>query len=89
VDIAQLAGEPGREGIYAVDIPLQDVAPTTITASFGILSVTAVEAPVLCPGVELEGPGIPLLSAITAAHRRGPAACRASAPRSDSSKVGT
>jgi hypothetical protein len=68
--IAQLAGTPGWEGIYAVDIPLQEVAPTTITASFGVLTVTAIDAPVLCPGVELEGVGIAPLTNITAPLRR-------------------
>lgn len=41
---SQLAGTPGGDGTYAVSIPEQTVASTTITAAYGLLTLTTVSS---------------------------------------------
>lgn len=56
--LAQLTGTPGGIGTYAVDIPEQSAASTTISGTYGTLTVTvAAAAPIVLNGV-LSGTGV-------------------------------
>jgi hypothetical protein len=53
----QLSGTPGGVGVYAVNIP-QTVASTTLSGTYGILTVTASSAGNLSVGDVLSGSGV-------------------------------
>lgn len=55
--VSQLSGTTGGVGTYEVDIP-QTVASTTITASYGVMTVTAVGSGALGVGDVLSGTGV-------------------------------
>lgn len=64
--VAQLSGTTGGVGTYAVDIPDQDVASTTISGTYGTMTVTAVGSGTLGVGDVLSGSGVATGTAITA-----------------------
>lgn len=55
--VSQLTGTAGGVGTYALDVPNQTVTSTTITASYGVLTVTAVGSGNLEVGNILSGTG--------------------------------
>jgi hypothetical protein len=63
--VSQLTGTAGGVGTYEVSIP-QTVASTTITAAYGVMTVTAVGSGALAVGDILSGSGITSGSYITA-----------------------
>lgn len=56
--VKQITGTAGGIGTYAVSIAEQTVASTTISATFGTLTVTAVSSGVLAVGSVLAGSGV-------------------------------
>jgi hypothetical protein len=62
--IVQLTGTPGGIGTYEVNVP-QLTASTTITAAYGVLTVTAVGAGTLGVGDVLSGSGVTAGTTIT------------------------
>lgn len=62
----QLSGSVGLVGTYSVSIPEQSVASTTITATSGLLNVSAVSSGTLGVGDVLTGTGITAGTQITA-----------------------
>jgi hypothetical protein len=48
--VSQISGTTGGDGVYAVSIPEESVASTTITASYGLLTVSAVSSGALGVG---------------------------------------
>lgn len=56
--VAQLSGTPLGVGTYAVSIAEQNVASTTITATFGVLTVTVAGSGALAVGSVLSGSGV-------------------------------
>lgn len=63
--VGQLSGTAGGIGTYAVSIPNQTVASTTITETYGTLTVTAVGSGVLGRGQVLSGSGVTAGTSIT------------------------
>lgn len=63
----QLTGMPGGDGTYSVTIPEQTVAATTITASYGLLTLTTVSSGTFGVGDSLTGAtaGIPAGTVLT------------------------
>lgn len=55
--VSQLSGVAGGVGTYAVSIPAQTVTSTTITGTYGVLTVTAVGSGTLGVGNVLSGTG--------------------------------
>lgn len=51
----QVSGTPGGVGVYTVNIPEQVVASTTISGTYGILTVTAATASTLAVGQNIAG----------------------------------
>lgn len=64
--LSQLSGTPGGDGTYAVSIPEQTVASTTISGTYGILTVGGTVAGVFGVGDTLTGTGISVTTTITA-----------------------
>lgn len=64
--VSQLSGTAGGVGTYAVSIPEQDVASTTISATYGTLTVSAVSSGALGVGDVLSGTGVTAGTTITA-----------------------
>lgn len=64
--VAQLSGVAGGVGTYSVSIPEQTVASTAITATYGVLTVTAVGSGALGIGDVLSGSGVTAGTTITA-----------------------
>lgn len=63
--VAQLTGTAGGIGTYSVDVP-QTAASTTITAAYGVLTVTAVSSGALVVGDVLSGTSVTAGTFITA-----------------------
>ena len=63
--VSQLSGTAGGIGTYAVNIPEQTVASTTVSGTYGTLTVTAVSSGTLGVGDILSGTGVTAGSAIT------------------------
>lgn len=55
--LQQLSGTTGGAGTYAVSVPEQNVSSTTITAAYGVLTVTGVTSGALEVGATLSGTG--------------------------------
>lgn len=64
--VSQLSGTAGGIGTYSVSIPEQTVASTTISGTYGVLTVGGTIAGVFGLGQTLTGTGITLPTAITA-----------------------
>jgi hypothetical protein len=64
--VSQISGTSGGIGTYAVSIPEQAVASTTIAATYGTLTVTAVASGALGVGDVLSGSGVTAGTTITA-----------------------
>jgi hypothetical protein len=64
--VSQLTGTAGGVGTYAVNIPEQTVASTTISETYGTLTVTAVSSGALGIGDVLSGTNVTTGTAITA-----------------------
>lgn len=64
--VSQLSGTTGGIGTYAVSIPEQTVASTTVSATYGTMTVTAVGSGALGVGDVLSGTGVTAGSVITA-----------------------
>lgn len=64
--VRQLTGTAGGVGTYAVSIADQDVASTTISETYGTLTVTAVGSGALEVGAVLSGSGVTAGTTITA-----------------------
>lgn len=64
--LRQLSGTPGGIGVYVVSIGQQTVASTTISASHGVLTVSAVGSGALGVGDVLSGSGVTAGTTITA-----------------------
>jgi hypothetical protein len=63
---AQLTGTPGGIGTYLVSIPEQTVASTTISETYGTLTVSAVGSGALSVGDVISGSGVTAGTYITA-----------------------
>lgn len=63
---SQVSGTTGGVGTYRVSIPEQNVASTTITAAYGVMTVTAVGSGALGVGQVLSGSGVVAGTNITA-----------------------
>jgi len=63
--VAQLSGTPGGIGTYSVSIPNQTVASTTVSETYGTLTVTAVGTGALGVGDPISGSGATAGSRIT------------------------
>lgn len=64
--VRQLSGTTGGVGTYAVDIPEQTVASTTITEDYGTLTATVVSGGTLGAGQAITGAGMTAGTRITA-----------------------
>jgi hypothetical protein len=64
--VAQLDGVPGGIGDYALSIPEQNVVVEAITATYGVLTVTAVASGQLSVGDAISGSGVAAGTTITA-----------------------
>lgn len=64
--LSQLTGTPGGVGTYVVSIGEQAATSTTITQTYGLLTVTAVSSGVLVVGSVLSGSGVTAGTTITA-----------------------
>lgn len=64
--VTQLSGTPGGVGEYAVNIPEQDVDSTTISETYGTLTVSGVSSGVLGVGDTLSGADVVAGTSITA-----------------------
>jgi hypothetical protein len=64
--VSQLSGTTGGIGTYAVSIPEQTVASTTISETYGTLTVSAVSSGTLGAGDPLSGTGVTTGTVITA-----------------------
>lgn len=64
--VSQLSGTPGGVGTYRVSIGEQSVASTTISETYGTLTVTAVSSGTLGVGSILSGSGVTAGTTITA-----------------------
>jgi len=64
--VAQLSGTPGGIGSYSVNIPNQLVTSTTVSETYGVLTVTAVGTGALGVGDPISGSGVTAGSRITA-----------------------
>lgn len=64
--VSQLSGTPGGIGTYAVNIGEQTVASTTISETYGTMTVTAVSSGVLGVGDSLSGTNVTAGSVLTA-----------------------
>jgi hypothetical protein len=64
--VAQLDGVPGGLGDYALNIGEQNVANEAITATYGVLTVTAVASGQLAVGDALSGSGVTVGTTVTA-----------------------
>lgn len=64
--VAQLSGTAGGIGTYAVSIPGQSAASTTISETYGTLTVSAVSSGTLKVGAVLSGSGVTAGTTITA-----------------------
>lgn len=56
--VTQLSGTTGGVGVYAVDIPEQTVASTTISGTYGTMTVSAVGSGTVVVGALLSGSGV-------------------------------
>lgn len=63
--VSQLTGTPGGVGTYSLDVPNQTVTSTTIDATFGVMTVSAVSSGTLAVGALLGGTGVTAGSRIT------------------------
>lgn len=63
--VSQLTGTAGGIGTYAVDIPEQTVASTTVSGTYGTMTVSAVGSGVLGVGDVLSGTGVDAGTKIT------------------------
>jgi hypothetical protein len=64
--VTQLDGVPGGIGDYALSIPEQNVAAEAITATYGVLTVTAIASGQLSVGDAISGSGVTAGTTITA-----------------------
>lgn len=64
--VSQVSGTAGGIGVYTVSIPEQTVASTTISETYGTLTVTAVSSGTLVVGGVLSGSGVTAGTYITA-----------------------
>lgn len=64
--VSQVSGTTGGIGVYIVSIPEQSVASTTISETYGTLTVTAVSSGTLVVGGVLSGSGVTTGTTITA-----------------------
>ena len=63
--VAQLSGTPGGLGTYAVNIPEQNIPSSTITCTYGLLTVTAVASGAVEIGALVGGTGVAASTYIT------------------------
>lgn len=64
--VSQLSGTPGGVGTYSVNPPEQTVASTTLTATYGTLTVSAVSSGTVTNGGLVGGSGVTAGTVITA-----------------------
>lgn len=64
--VQQISGTAGGIGVYEVSIPSQTVASTTVSGTYGTMTVTAVSSGVLGIGQTLTGTGVTAGTTITA-----------------------
>lgn len=64
--VSQLSGTAGGVGTYAVSIPEQDAASTTISGTYGTLTVSAVSSGTIEVGGAVSGTGVTAGTVITA-----------------------
>lgn len=64
--VAQLSGTPGGIGTYRVSIPEQTVASTTVSGTYGTMTVTAVGSGALAVNQVISGSGVTAGTKITA-----------------------
>jgi hypothetical protein len=63
---SQVSGTPGGVGVYLVNIGDQNVASTTLSETYGTMTVTAVDSGALAVGDSLSGSGVTAGTYITA-----------------------
>jgi hypothetical protein len=64
--LSQISGTPGGIGTYRVSLPNQTVASTTITGTYGTMTVTAVGSGALAVGQQISGTNVTAGTTITA-----------------------
>jgi hypothetical protein len=64
--VGQVSGAVGGTGVYTVSVPEQNVASTTISGTYGTLTVSAVSSGALAVGDVLTGTGVTAGTQITA-----------------------